>query len=896
MKKLVTLLSFLFLLGLLLIPMFQISPSETTSQDTEGAIQTAAGELGYLDIWSATYEIAVEGNIAYLAAYDDGLRCIDISDPANPAEIGSYICGECYFVAIAGNVAYVVNTTHLMSIDITDPRNPSLLDTYQCPTPDYGDICISGDVLYFAAMTDGLRTIDITDPSNLVELDADNPTWNPTNVAVAGDTAVVLGVDRIALYNVTFPADISYITHITQGGHSWGEVEIAGNVAYIAHGGSGLVSVDITDPTNPSTLDSILGWFFDIEIAGDLAYCSAYSNSEVRCFDVSNPADMTLIGSTALLDLGFSVDIEGDVIYVSTEYEGLRCFRISEFIMPTTYLAQVDLPSSESSESIAIAGDILYLGTRGYDRFYSFNISNPLSPVQLDVITGFPGDVDHVVLAGDVAYLVINPAGAGNDRLVSVNITDPSDLVVLQDRLIGTEIHDIRVAGDILYMQRSGGIGGVETVNITDPSNMVTILYNTLSGGGGSYGELAGDVLWATGGAMEIKSIDISDPQNLANIAVLNTGELYASMDIAVEGNVAYVVNRSGGVVLQLVSINITDPTDPTVLGHVDLGAGYTYHIAVSGDLAVVGASTDGFYLVNVSDPANPETLGHLDSYSCGQFVIAGKYLYVADGWFELRIYQIRQDGLDDRDGDGLTYLEEVWTYGTNPNLNNQPWDSNPANQAFEKDSAAQLNWTLYDPEFTTNAGFYRVTSNGTDSRDWTAWDHGTLLSLPITTSTVGFYSYAIEYNNTAGLTGSETVIITITENNTPWATLIYPVTDPVSYAYDADANLTFVLFDEFGPGMFRITSNGTDGQAWTAWTSSNNSQEVFTIDTTLSGTWLYTIEYTDIFDNAGTSLTVTIVIQSKSGGIPGFEWVLTLMGLFAIPLYRLQQKKPKRI
>ncbi len=132
-------------------------------------------------------------------------------------------------------------------------------------------------------------------------------------------------------------------------------------------------------------------------------------------------------------------------------------------------------------------------------------------------------------------------------------------------------------------------------------------------------------------------------------------------------------------------------------------------------------------------------------------------------------------------------------------------------------------------------------------------------------------------------------------ENATPWATLVYPQTDPTSYDYNAPANLTFVLYDDTTGGVYRITSNGTFSQGWTAWTSSNSSQEVVLIPTTTSGAWLYTIEYNDTVNNAGTPITVTIIVGEKppDGDIPGFEWVISLFGLLAIlSLKNLIQRK----
>jgi hypothetical protein len=54
--------------------------------------------------------VTVTGNYAYVAIWGDGLRVVDVSDPANPTEVGlgpaNAGCG--HEVAVAGDYVYVV--------------------------------------------------------------------------------------------------------------------------------------------------------------------------------------------------------------------------------------------------------------------------------------------------------------------------------------------------------------------------------------------------------------------------------------------------------------------------------------------------------------------------------------------------------------------------------------------------------------------------------------------------------------------------------------------------------------------------------------------------------------------------------------------------------------------
>ena len=43
----------------------------------------------------SAYGVAVSGNYAYVADYGAGLRVVDVSNPANPVEVGYYDTPDC---------------------------------------------------------------------------------------------------------------------------------------------------------------------------------------------------------------------------------------------------------------------------------------------------------------------------------------------------------------------------------------------------------------------------------------------------------------------------------------------------------------------------------------------------------------------------------------------------------------------------------------------------------------------------------------------------------------------------------------------------------------------------------------------------------------------------------
>lgn len=91
---------------------------------------TIAGPIvpvGHINNGGTARSVAVAGNYAFLANEGDGLRIYDISNPANPVNIGhtNSSGGYAWAVAVADHYAYVANLYGGLSIyDVANPTNP----------------------------------------------------------------------------------------------------------------------------------------------------------------------------------------------------------------------------------------------------------------------------------------------------------------------------------------------------------------------------------------------------------------------------------------------------------------------------------------------------------------------------------------------------------------------------------------------------------------------------------------------------------------------------------------------------------------------------------------------------------------------------------------------------
>jgi len=165
-------------------------------------------------------DLTLQGRVAYVASFEDGLQIFDIQDPSTPELLGVYAPSNSYVaVAASGHVVYAgqcdVNP-FVVSIDVSSPATPYLLDSQPIFNFFISEIAVVKDLLYVAS-EGNLDQLDI--------LDASNP------------------ADLLPLGTLGLPSSCSGIT-------------VTGDRAYLANRESGLIVLDISQPTAPMIIGS----------------------------------------------------------------------------------------------------------------------------------------------------------------------------------------------------------------------------------------------------------------------------------------------------------------------------------------------------------------------------------------------------------------------------------------------------------------------------------------------------------------------------------------------------------------------------------------------------------------------------------------------------------------
>ncbi len=412
-------------------------------------------------------DLAVEGSYAYTADGTSGLRVIDVSNPAQPHEVG-VLSGNATLVAVRGSIAAVGAGADVRLVDVSIPSLPVLISTYT-ETGQVNELDLTDSRLFMAMGDWGpgvLVAVDISDPAHPYRSGELETSAAVRAVEISGPKAFAVGATLIPNefdQNIAATADVTWpVTPLTgtlytsqyavdvaasgnlvfqvcessgrfyaldasdpanpvirgQAALSCGgalQVEAAGDYVFTTNDCTGLRIFDVSDPSLPEAI----GYLGEAKGRLDLEGSRAYTlNSVLRVVDVSVPSQPLLTGSVALPQTGDGLDVVGTFAYVGC---GAR-FIVINVSNPAAPFIVANLPTPTLTGRVTAVGHYAYVSHLYQDGCFVIDISNPAAPV----IAG-----DFAVLGGGILTTVDGVAYLAGDALRAVDITDPLNPVEL---------------------------------------------------------------------------------------------------------------------------------------------------------------------------------------------------------------------------------------------------------------------------------------------------------------------------------------------------------------------------------------------------------------------------------------------------------------------------------
>lgn len=691
----------------------------------------------------------VDGNYLYTAADrpdgSRGLHIFDITDPANPAEVGSYSTGSigAYApVSKVGNYIYMpTKQTGVVILDVSNVASPALVATVDTPGIAY-NVVVSGNYGYVSdGVAGGLQIFDIN--THAITGSYDTP-GEAFDVDLYDNYAYVVDSSSIQIINITNPANPTIAKEVKS--YIFGDyrgVAAAENYAYIAHS-NGLVVYDITNPYSPSVVGGVYlsAAAFGVAISGNYAYVADGADG-LKIIDISNPANCTVIGSLDTSGTANKVVVSGNYAYVADGASGMQIINVSDPSNPT------------STATIATAN-------------YAWGVD----------LYG------HYILLAE---------GTAGFRII--DITDPTNVTTTATADTPGTAYQVAASGNYAYVADKTSFRVYDISNIASPALKGTISSNaTLSVAVGSNNYVyASSQNYGTGPSSVYLTINVSDPNNPAVVDYkYTTGDSY---QVALSGGYLYAADSDSGIAVfsngftpgssgQVTSSSITPAEvgswDKIVINHTLNSQTITYQVLDSSSVlipdAILPGNSTGFSASGASTTLDVHVLSGTTypaiKIKANLSTSSNVYTPTVDSW---KAYWIKAKAGDDVTSSGATTFDGSSSVG----------DSYTC--AWDFDASDGINWN--NPDSTACQASYDYSSKGNGTYTAT-------LRIKQGTGTAYDYDTRVVTVNTVGSEAPVPSTITLSLNHSS-----------LSADSTSQSNLTAEVFDQFNNHVSNGTS-----------------------------------------------------------------------------------------
>ncbi len=414
-------------------------------------------EIGHLETpprataTSRARDVDVAGSYAFLA--DHGLRIVDISDQTAPVERGQ-LRGDTLRLDAEGRYVYLVDGTGLSVVSYTSPSQPNVTGFF---ATNALDVQVHENLAFLAAGENGFLIVDVTVPTNPVEIGA---------LATPGDAFAVSVQDTMAMVIVDDPNPLGV-------------------------GSSALMLIDISDPTSPAQLRKIdLMWPGDAPAWGsqvDIAtrpnrILIAAPDHGLRVYTVGGGLGTLPLGSFRTPGPASDVAILGQTALMVDDRIGLHVIDLAR--RETPLLAQLELfdrrtGGCQFADRGSIVADQRYAYISESCRVGSLrgmlHVVDLLDPARPVTVGSLPlsSSVIDLELKGTTLFLVTELPS----RVITIDLANPSSPILTGDAFGPTTVHSFDIYGSRLYTASGSARdpSRVSIYDVTDPYNPLTL-------------------------------------------------------------------------------------------------------------------------------------------------------------------------------------------------------------------------------------------------------------------------------------------------------------------------------------------------------------------------------------------------------------------------------------
>ncbi len=355
----------------------------STGATFKNSFAAAPQQIGSV-AFASTIDTWVQGNYAY-SITSAFLVPQDISDPANPVNLGSTaLTGTATSIQVVGKYAYVATSTSLQIIDISNPKSPSIVSTTAHGGATSNGIWVQGHYAYISTGSGVVRIMDVSNPIS----PSVTSTWTP----VASGNGEIFGQGKYIYYTSTttnlYIADISNPYSVTTTGfiNSSGTngttgtgigaavnaIFVKGSYAYLGESSGKFEIINVSDPTAPTLTKSVTTGSATnqaIWVQGNYAYLGGNTAAtSFSVYDVTVPSNAFSVLSNANVGNAIqTIQVAGRYAYMNAN-GNLRIYD-----MGGAYIQQLSAGGIAASQlytegTITDAGDLSVQGAASFGQ------------------------------------------------------------------------------------------------------------------------------------------------------------------------------------------------------------------------------------------------------------------------------------------------------------------------------------------------------------------------------------------------------------------------------------------------------------------------------------------------------------------------------------------------
>jgi hypothetical protein len=290
------------------------------------------------ELWSIYYNsevlsFDVKDSLAFIALQEDGLIIKNIKNPNAPVSVwnGDYFTWYSEFVKIYKNYVLIIIGTDVSIIDISDVKNPEYITDIMFEEEPV-DIEVKDDIVFFVDYHGNLKIYDLAIPSNPIKISEMKTTGYCYKIQVKDDFLFsadgIKGVSVIDISDNTKPIYLESYNAV-------GDVrsfDIEDDYIFVANNSKKIAMYEITETgtfVDAGEFGISPMVYGNVEVVGELAYCSAQYGLNYEVFDVSEISSPQKIAYYSLEFAGGQCCTLGDTLYMSN-YNSIKAYNADE--------------------------------------------------------------------------------------------------------------------------------------------------------------------------------------------------------------------------------------------------------------------------------------------------------------------------------------------------------------------------------------------------------------------------------------------------------------------------------------------------------------------------------------------------------------------------------------